>query len=136
MTDPTPMHEPKDAAAAYRAAALENAPPLKIVVMLYEGALRSLERARRMDPDAEAAAFVDALTKADRIVCELRFCLDPAPAPELAQKLEELYLFAEERIAMALSERTIEPLAAAADVLSRLHDGWRSLDAESAGRAA
>jgi flagellar protein FliS len=125
-----------EAAAAYLAASLENAPPLKIVLELYKGALRALERARRMDPEVDRAAFVHELVRADRIVSELRFSIDPDPSPELAARLEGLYLFVESQVAEALAERSAEPLVSALAVLTRLNEGWRGIDLSTAGRAA
>lgn len=116
------------AAATYRAATLENAPPLKIVVMLYEGGLRFLERARRLDPIHQSAQFVETLSRADRIVCELRFSLDHGPAPQVSGELERLYLYCEECITTAMQERTIEPLTGCVSVLEKLLDGWRSIE--------
>ena len=41
---------PHSAASAYKEALYENAPPLKIVHMLYEGAIRFLAQAEQVDP--------------------------------------------------------------------------------------
>lgn len=128
-------HQAK-AAAAYRAASLENAPPLKIVVMLYEGAIRFLERASRMDPRSDSAEFVNLLSRADRIICELRFSLDSGPSPEIAKGLEELYLFCEDQITVAMQERSIEPIPGCIDVLSRVLEGWRGIETSSGVKAA
>ncbi len=124
------------AAAAYRAATLENAPPLRIIVLLYEGAIKALERARRLDPAQDRVAYIDSLSKADRIVCELRFSLDHGPAPQVSKQLEALYLFCEAEIGKAMELRNAQPVAGCIEVLSRLASGWRSIDAAAIGSVA
>lgn len=120
--------QPHDATAAYREASLEHAPPIKIVRLLYQGALRNIEKARRALEQDEVAAFTDALHRADAIVAELRFCLDHSVAPDLAGQLESLYLFAEERLAFALGERRMDAADEAAQVLKRLLSAWSELE--------
>ena len=63
---------PKSAAHAYREAAIENAPPLKVVHMLYEGALRFIDQAAQIDPKKEFEACQQKINRADAIVSELR----------------------------------------------------------------
>ena len=118
----------QNAASAYREASFENAPPVKLVRMMYEGAIKHLERARRFDPVSDCAAFNEALGRADGIVSELRLSLETDVAPELCTQLEGLYLFIEERIALSFSERNADSLEACTDVLRTLLDAWRQID--------
>lgn len=126
---------PKSAAAAYREAALENAPPLKVVHLLYEGALRFIDQAVQVDPGTEPLAFQEKLGRADAVVSELRLSLDHGPAPELSERLDALYLFVEERLRTAILDRSTEPLPAARNVLETLLDGWKEVDLQSRGAA-
>ncbi|MBI1379855.1 MAG: flagellar export chaperone FliS [Planctomycetaceae bacterium] len=127
--------QPQDATAAYREASLENAPPIKIVRMLYQGALRNIEKSRRALEQEDQNQFVEGLHKTDAIVAELRFCLDHAAAPELSLQLESLYLFAEERLAVALEQRNIGPADEAGAVLRQLLSAWTSLEIDGATAA-
>lgn len=120
--------KPKSAASAYREAAIENAPPLKIVHLLYEGALRFIDQAVQIDPQQDFEAFQTKINRADAIVSELRLSLDHEAAPEISDKLNGLYLFAEDRLRTAFLERSTEPLPAARDVLNTLLDGWKQID--------
>ena len=131
--------KPLSAADAYRRQSIENAPPVKVVQMLYAGALRHLDRALACDPRrAEGGAdpaFADALSRADQIVIELRLALDTEAAPELAGSLQQLYLFVEERIEQALSGREHGPVEEARAVMSKLQQGWAALEVDpDAGR--
>lgn len=132
--------KPPSAADAYRRQSIENAPPVKVVQMLYAAALRHLDRALASDPHSveggSAPAFVEALSRADQIVIELRLALDAEAAPELAGSLQQLYLFVEERIAQALSRREHGPLEEARTVMSKLQQGWAALEVDpAAGRS-
>jgi len=128
------MHN-ESAIAAYKRASLENAPPLKIVQMLYQGAIRFLDQAAALDPQLRPADYNERLGRADQIVAELRLCLEREHAPQLCEQLEQLYLYAEERIATALIERRREPIAEARAVLLKLLDGWKQLELDGAKAA-
>lgn len=116
------------AAAAYKAARVENAPPLKLVQMLYEGALRFLGEAEAGLAAGDSARFQERCLRAEAIVNELCLALDPAHAPELAERLDSLYRYAAAEIRRALLEETSAPLAPARDVLAKLLDGWKALE--------
>jgi flagellar secretion chaperone FliS len=124
--------DPRSIAQAYRQAAFENAPPIKIVTLLYEGAIRFLDRASVADPAETAGAFKESCSRADAIVNELRASLDHGHGSPVSKDLERLYLFVQQRIARAVLERDREPLAAARRVMATLHEGWAKLDLQSA----
>jgi flagellar protein FliS len=118
----------RSAAETYRRQSIENAPPVKVVQLLYAGALRFLDQALASDPRAAGRAFTESLARADEIVVELRLALDPSAAPELAASLQQLYFYVEERIAEAAARREHAPLCIARDVLGRLQQGWASIE--------
>ena len=120
------------AASAYKREAIENAPPVKVVQMLYAGALRHLDRALASDPGQAGSPFVESLSRADEIVIELRLALDAEAAPELAGSLQQLYLFVEDRIGAALAARDHEPVRGAREVLHTLQQGWAAIELEPA----
>ena len=122
--------KPESAAAAYKQAAFESAPPLKIVHMMYEGALRFLEQAQGMDPQSEAKAFDERLRRADAVISELRISLNHELAPELCRDLTALYFFAEDRIHQALTKRDADAVGPARDVLESLLGGWKAVEVE------
>jgi flagellar protein FliS len=114
----------QDAAQAYRRTAIEDAPPVKIVRMLYAGAIRFLDQALAQDPSDPNSTFVDRLHRADRIVTELRLALIHDHAPSLGENLESLYLFVEARLAQAAVQRGPEPVREAKLILERLQGAW------------
>lgn len=122
------MTAPGTAAAAYRSANVESAPPLKLVQMLYEGALRFLSQAEAAHAAGEGARFQERCLRSLAILTELRAALDPAQAPELAANLEALYLFAESAVREAMQSESPARLASAREVLATLLDGWKRLE--------
>jgi len=122
------MSPSSSAAAAYHAARFENAPPLKLVQMMYEGALRFLEQAEGALAAGDGVRFQERCMRAQAVVAELRMSLDAAQAPELAANLNSLYLFAESQIRAAMLSDTAEGLGPAREVLTTLLDGWKRLE--------
>jgi flagellar protein FliS len=125
------MNPGPSAAAAYKSSHFDNAPPLKLLRLMYEGALRFIDQAVAAHPDGEGARFQDRCMRAQAVVSELRMALDPSQAPELAENLDHLYLFCEERLRSAVLDPAVEPLEHAREVLSTLLDGWKSIEVES-----
>ena len=119
----------KDSPAnTYMAASVETAPPLKIVRMLYEGAIRFISRAEDAGIETpEGSAWVG---RADAIIKELRISLDPNRDVEVCEQLEGLYLFCEEELARAVKEKDGAGLTNACEILGVLKDAW--LEAGSA----
>ena len=120
------------AASAYREAAIASAPPIKLVRLLYQGALRFLDRGIACDPRDPRSRFVDWLTRADAVVAELRVSLVKEHAPEVAGALEQLYLYAEAEIQRALAERAVEPAHHARSVLATLLEAWDQVEVAAA----
>jgi flagellar protein FliS len=114
----------QDVADLYRASSVENAPPIKIVRLLYAGAIRFLDQALLADPQDPRSPFVERVHRVDRIVSELRLALVPEHNPEVSARLEQLYLYVEGALARATLERSVEPLRDARPILERLADAW------------
>lgn len=115
------------AAATYRRNAILTASPEKIVQMLYEGAIRHLERAHTGLRDAtttHSAQVGEALSKAIGIVGELRSSLDEEAGGELAVNLSRLYEFSIDQISQANISRKPEPVENTLQVLRMLKEGW------------
>lgn len=119
---------PRNAASAYREASIENAPPIKIVRMLYQGALRFIDRASADEVDVANTQFPYLVARAEAIVTELRVSLDPRPAPDVAENLEQLYLFVEGRLRAASDTKNKTPLGEARKILASLLDAWQHIE--------
>jgi len=121
------------AASAYQEATFDNAPPIKLVHMMYEGAIPFLEQASQLDPEKEFREFNSRINRAEAIVTELRLAVNHEHSPALGKQLDELYLFIEHQVREAFLEHTVEPLGAAIDVLRTLLDAWRKVSVDLGG---
>lgn len=127
------------AAAAYRSTSFETAPPLKVLRLLYAGAMRFLDQALACDIQTEPVDYNQGLSKAGAIVCELRCSLDSSHSEELAEQLESLYSFIEERLGTAALDKDKQAARDARKVLETLKDAWDKLELEGSdesGRVA
>jgi flagellar protein FliS len=122
----------KTAADAYRQSTIENAPPIKIVRLLYEGAIRYLDRAVTVH-EGPSREFTNWLHRADAIVIELRLALDHTHDAEVTRRLEELYVFVEDEIAKAMQTRAVEHVRSARSILATLLEAWVAVEVGGPG---
>lgn len=121
----------RSAADAYRTASIENAPPIKIIRLLYQGAIRFLDQAAAMDASDPKSDFVKRVANVDDIVVELRLAIDDNYKSDLTENLEGLYLYCESELLKASADRTTEPLANVRRVLEILLDAWQKVELET-----
>lgn len=116
-----------NAAKAYQQQAVMTASKEKLVVLLYEGAIRYIDRADRALETGDVPGVGEALSRAFAIVGELRSSLDHEQGAEIAENLERLYGFAQDRIVLANRDRSAAPLSEARSVLATLKEGWDAI---------
>lgn len=126
---------PQNALDTYRRDSIENAPPLKLVRMLYQGAVRFLDRAMDCDAKDPRSQFVHFVARADAIVAELRVSLEKSHAPGIAENLEQLYLFCESEMQRAMTVRDTSTLPAVRKVLAQLLEAWTSIEVRERAKA-
>jgi flagellar protein FliS len=108
-------------ANAYKKTQAETASPERLMVLLFQAALRHMrEGASELEHD-QRTSFRVHFSKASQIVAELARTLDASQAPELSAQLGPLYTFVCERLTYANlkadaklareAERVFEPLA-------------------------
>lgn len=98
--------------------------PLKLVQMLYRGALDSIASARRYIKLGDIRARSRAISKALAIVTELSQSLDMRAGGELSRNLAELYAYVSSLLIQANVEQREEPLAEAERLLNTLLEAW------------
>ena len=118
--------------AVYCSDRVTTAGPQQLILLLYERALTALEYAIAHPDQARAE-----LNRAQSIVGELRASLNRKPCPDLAERLDALYLFVQDRIATAQKDSTQEQaLRESHEVLNTLLSGWRTAFAQQQPAAA
>jgi len=125
--------------STYRQTQVQSRTPLELVVMLYDGALKFLNVAREAIVRRDLVARRDAVSRALAIISELQSTLNMAEGGDIAQRLDALYAFANERILLAVQQNSVAPLDDAIRVLETLRDSWLTIanaPAETAVRGA
>jgi flagellar secretion chaperone FliS len=120
--------------AQYRQIATTTASPGQLVLMLYEGAVRFLERALEGfsmdDPGERNTTISNNLLKAQAIIDELNNALDVGAGGEFALTLRSLYNYFDRRLTESNCQK--DP-AGIRDVLRRvcvLRDAWKEMLAQ------
>lgn len=101
-----------------------EANPLKLVELLYRGALDSIAAARRHLRLGDIRSRSRAITKAMAIVTQLSLSLNHQDGGEISRNLAELYGYIERLLIQANVEQCEPPLVEAERLLSALLEGW------------
>lgn len=115
---------------------LENeilqADPLKLVQLLYRGAIDAAGRASACLVAGDIAGRGRHVSKAIEIVTELMLSVDRERGGEVAANLIELYDYVLRKLAAAHAEQSAARLEEAVQVLRTLLVGWEEIGAASA----
>ncbi len=112
---------------AYLKTQILTAPPEKLQLMLYEGALRFARQAGENIKEGRYEASYELLVKAQNIVLELICGLRPEHNPVLCNKMAALYSFVYRRLVEANIRHDVKALEEALSVLSIMRDNWLDL---------
>lgn len=116
-----------NAAATYRQNSILTASPEKIVKLLYEGAIRHMERGRLFLADPKTSHGREAgesIGRALAIVGELRAALDHKVGGDISKNLDRLYEFTEHQITQANVTRSSTPMEHSLQVMRTLKEAW------------
>ena len=119
---------------------LENevltAEPLKLVVLLYQGALDSLAAARWQSEAGNQLARRRSIDKALAIVSELTRSLDMSRGGEVSAQLARLYQYIQGRLMHTRQSSSDHALGEVERLLSTLLEGWSECEHKEARGAA
>ncbi len=104
-----------------------TADPIKLIQLLYRGALESIAQARAALAAGDISARGHMVGKAVAIVNELALSLDHSQSPELCRNLVELYDYMARRLNEANAKQADEPLAEVAGLLADLLTAWQQV---------
>jgi flagellar protein FliS len=115
---------------------LENevltAEPLKLVVLLYQGAVDSIAAARLQLEAGNLPKRTKLIDKAQAIVWELNRTLDMNGGGDLSAQLSRLYAYIRSRLGEARLKQSDQPLAEAERLLSTLLEAWQQCESMQA----
>lgn len=125
------MSLPANAAQSYRRVAAETATPAQRVTMLYDGAVRFLERALRglehEDPLERNQSVHNNIARAQDIIHELNGCLNMEAGGELAAALRRLYLYFDWRLDESNRQKNSRGIEEVMQRLGVLRDAWAEM---------
>jgi flagellar protein FliS len=130
------MHSSQRPAGRYREVAIKTANPLQLVVMLYDGAIQSLNEAGDHMKRNDIARRAHCTNRAVSIISELQACLNFQDGGDIAASLDRLYTYMKQQIFKANVEKRSEPLSEVAGLLANLRAAWRELAAAKAPNPA
>jgi len=104
-----------------------SADPVELVRMLYRAAIESVERARQRLEARDIPGRSASITKGVEILSELAQSLNHETAPELGQRLAELYDYMQRRLLAANIEQADAPLAEVLRLLQTLAEAWKGV---------
>ncbi len=115
----------------YQNTQVETSSPARLVVLLYEGALRFIDEAWQAIERKDHPVKAQRINRAIHIVQELANALDHEAAPELSSRLAELYEYVGYELLQGSAFNDPSRLDNGRRVLVQLLDSWRRIaDAE------
>jgi len=110
----------------YQKISISTADPVRIIVLLYEGAIQNLNQtARLFGKDNQTASAK--LTRTLEIINYLCTALDHEKGGEIAFNLERLYDYMRDLLAEANTKRDTAKVQEVIKLLQTLLDGWRGI---------
>ncbi len=109
----------------YKKTSVQSASREKILLMLYEGAIKFVKRARIAMEKKEISQKCENIGKAYDIILELNNSLDHKVGGELSAQLEQLYMYMTDELNQANIQNKVEHLDNVLKILDTLYDGWK-----------
>ena len=109
-------------------AAVEDADPYRLTLLLFEGAQAAIGKARASMQLGMIAAKGEATSRAIDIISNgLKASLDLANGGEIAQRLDALYDYMALRLLQSNMRNDVKGLEEVAGLLEEIHSAWREI---------
>jgi len=112
-----------EASKQYLRMKVESASPISLVVLLYDGAVKYLNKAVGEFEHKRMMGFSDNVIKSQNIVRELRDSLDMS-VQEVAPQLRALYSYMLRRLIASTVEKDVEPVREVLRMMESLRNTW------------
>lgn len=116
---------PTEAAQTYRRRQIETADPIRLIVCVLEVASESLARARAAIAANDPAAKGHAIARVSKAIALLQSSLDMSRG-EIAQNLDRLYIYMQQRVSYGHLHNDDEALKEIAEHVSEMTAAWRA----------
>lgn len=116
--------------------AVMGASPHQLIVMLFDGALSALVRARLFISQGDIAAKGEALSKAINIIDNgLKAGLNAEKSPEIAANLSSLYDYMVRRLLQANLRNEVSAIEEVEALLNNIAGAWKQISPQSTAPA-
>jgi len=109
---------------AYKKASVNTLDQNKLIIMLYDGAIKNANFAVEYMKSGEIEKVHDSLIKTKNIVTELLATLNMEHGGEIAKNLKSLYSYMFSQLIEANMEKKSEPVLTVIDLLKELRGAW------------
>lgn len=110
-----------------------SASPHKLIMMLFDGAMVSINAAKRHMEAGEIAPKGEAISRAVSIIENgLRASLDKSVGGDMAMNLDALYIYVTTRLLMANLRNQLDLLDESHQLLKGLREAWEAIEPEVA----
>ncbi|MFQ5596577.1 MAG: flagellar export chaperone FliS [Nitrospiria bacterium] len=104
-----------------------TATPLRLIQILYEGALKSIRAARAHMKQQNISGKAEAIAKTIAIIEELNACLNHEVGGDISTNLEALYGYMTKRLVEGNLKNDTAPIEEVEKLLSGLREAWVEL---------
>ena len=115
---------------AYQSVQATTADPGKLVLMLFDGAVRFLIRAQQRLEVGDVVQFSQSVARAQAIIGELRSSLNHEQGGEVAATLEQLYDFMQRHLSQGLLTKSGTHVQQVLRPLQTVREGFQSVLSE------
>ncbi len=115
----------KNAFQKYKATSVQSASREKLLLMMYEGAIRFVKQAITAIEQKQIADKGTNIGRAYDVIMELNNTLDHKVGGEISKNLEQLYMYMTEQLTKGNIDNNTENLKNVLKILETLYDGWK-----------
>ncbi|MFP4300879.1 MAG: flagellar export chaperone FliS [Spirochaetaceae bacterium] len=122
---------------AYKETRVKTAGRGRIIVMLYDEAIKQLDSAVELleQKTKQLDKVNNAITKAQDIIAELMVSLDFEQGGEIARNLFRLYLYFNDELMEANIKKEVDPIRGVRRYLAELRTAWKQIESQASGPA-
>jgi len=116
---------------AYKKAAVNTLDQNKLIIMLYDGAIKNASFAVEHIKSGEIEKVHNCLIKTKNIVTELMATLNMEQGGDIAKNLQSLYSYMFSQLIEANMEKKFKPVLVVIDLLKELRAAWVQINAKN-----
>ena len=115
---------------AYKKASVNTLDQTKLIIMLYDGAIKNATFAVEHMKSGQIEKVHDCLIKTKNIVTELMATLDMDRGGDIAKNLQSLYSYMFSQLIEANMNKKTEPVVIVIDLLKELRAAWTQINSK------